>query len=467
MNKLDAADTLLAHRPDERDLGFARALLLEAKGDKDRALAGFDRLATDPDQLTRARAATRAVELRLATGAFDARQAADALDRQLLAWRGDRREPALRLRVADLRAQSGSWREALALLRETETLWPDDQPAIHARLKATFAAFLNAQDADRQSPFDLVALIDENPDLLPAGEQDPEMAARLADRLLALDLPKRAAPVMEKLVQSAAGAARAGFGARLAALRLREGDADGALAALSASASDPLPPAIEQQRALVKARAIARRGDPAAAAALLADVGTAEADEARAAILEDAKDWPQAERALADYAGADDPARWIPQRHAAAHLAAACRGDGAGRRSGGARRAARARDQADGGWPARRHVPHADRRAGAGRRGPCARGEGNRTRPERSDGSEGDGAGAAAAVTSGPAAPAHLAPCTRSWPSGRVAAMRNSAGARGVSTCADPPVSPCSALLGPRGFAHVRAFPTGRLLVGG
>lgn len=313
-NNLDAADALLGRRPDDRSLALARGLLLEAKGEKDAALALFDRLAADPDQSTRARAATRAVELRFSSGALDARQASDALDRQLLAWRGDQRELALRLRVAELRAQSGSWRAALALLRETETLWPDEHATIHARLKTIFAAALSDRDADRKSPpdlaapFDLVALVDENPDLLQAGEQDAELAARLADRLLALDLPRRAVPVLEKLVKSSAGAPRASFGERLAALRLREGDAVGALATLAASQSDQLPAALEQQRIMVKARAIARRGDPTAAAVLLAGLGTAEADEARAAIMEEAKDWRQAEHALADYARRSVPA---------------------------------------------------------------------------------------------------------------------------------------------------------------
>ncbi len=308
LNKSDGVETLLSSRPDDRSLALARGLWLEAKGDHDQALAIFDQLASGPDRLARVRAASRAVELRLASRAIDAKQAADALEKQIYAWRGDRHEIALRERLAELRGQSGSWRAALALLRETEALSPDDQPAIHARLKELFAAFLSDHNADRQSPFELVALVDENPDLLPEGPQAAEMAARLADRLLALDLPKRADPVLAKLVQSSTGAARAGFGVRLAALRLREGNADGALAALSASGSDDLPAPIEQQRVIVKARALARRGDPGTAVALLEAVGSTEADAARADILEEAKDWRQAERALADYAGKTVPA---------------------------------------------------------------------------------------------------------------------------------------------------------------
>ena len=78
----------------------------------------LDTLANGHDQFDRARAAVRAVELRLAAGVLDKTQAADALDKLLYAWRGDARELALRERVAELRGQTGAWRVALATLRQ-------------------------------------------------------------------------------------------------------------------------------------------------------------------------------------------------------------------------------------------------------------------------------------------------------------------------------------------------------------
>ena len=151
-------------------------------------------------------------------------------------------------------------------------------------------------------PLELVALVDENADLLPATPDGEAMQARLADRLLALDLPKRAGPVLEKLMQTApTGVGRAGFGARLAALRLREGDAAGALAGLAASAAADLPNDLTERRTLEFAEASARRGDIGGAVAALVAAGSAAADEERARILEQAKDWPGADRALADY----------------------------------------------------------------------------------------------------------------------------------------------------------------------
>jgi hypothetical protein len=155
----------------------------------------------------------------------------------------------------------------------------------------------------------LTALVDENADLLPVGPAGDVLQARLADRLLALDLPKRADPVLQKLMLAApSDVSRAGFGARLAALRLREGDAAGALAALGASNVDDAPADLVERRTLLLAAAHARLGDAVRALAVLAPLDTASADEARATILERANDWPAAEKALNTYAAKVVPA---------------------------------------------------------------------------------------------------------------------------------------------------------------
>jgi hypothetical protein len=375
--QLAAAARLMAHQPDnDPTLALARGMLRAANGDTDGALAIYDRLANSPDRLVHAKAAVRAVELRLTAARIDAAHAADALDRLLYSWRGGPRELALRERIATLREQSGDGTAALAMLHEAETLFPDDGVAVHARLKAAFTRLLQDKALDRLAPLELVSMVEENADLLPDGPAGEALEERLADRLLALDLPARAAPVLEKLTTVAPSlAGRAGFGARLAELRLHEDDAKGALAALLASAvptmsappavpaaapeataaaasaaasaaapavapgTGPLPvpgtlpgadaratpvvavlaapsaaPAPEslpaplvERRTLLMAAAQARLGDTAHAVAELAALGTAATDLARATILEQAKDWPGAEHALADYVGKTVP----------------------------------------------------------------------------------------------------------------------------------------------------------------
>ena len=283
-------------------------MLQQAQGDNAGALARYDRLAQSRDQSVHTRAAISAVELRLASGALDAKQAADQLESLLYSWRGDKRERALRERLAGLEARIGAWRSGLALLRESESLFPEDKAAIHGELGDMFAGLLHGDVADALPPLELVSVVDENADLLPAGPDGEALQAKLADRLVALDLPKRAGPLLEKLMLAAkSGVVRAGFGARLAAMRLREGDAAGALGALDASVAEDLSPDLIERRTLLVAAANARRGDNDRALAALGTLDSTAAYEARATILERANDWPAAQRALTDYAAKTIP----------------------------------------------------------------------------------------------------------------------------------------------------------------
>ena len=307
---MKAARRLVDALPDDPGLAFARALLAEHAGDIDGALLAFDTLAQGRDRLLHARAARAATELRLASGRIDASAAAQAFERQIAAWRGDVREEQVRLRAAGLRAQAGEWKPAMTLLRETATLFPEDRALIGAQVASIFARLLAGEGAGRPSPLDLVSLTQDNADLLPAGDVTARMAPLLADRLVALDLPARAGPALERLMASAAaGAPRAEIGARLADMRLEQGDAAAALAALDASASPSLPEALATQRSMVQARADARLGDLNRAVAVLAALRTPEAADLRARLLAEAHDWPGALAALSQLSDLVVPAQ--------------------------------------------------------------------------------------------------------------------------------------------------------------
>ena len=297
-----AAQTLLARCGQEPALAMARAMADEAAGKTDAALIAYDALAGSPDQRTSARAAVHALELRLRLARVSVQRAADGLERLLYAWRGDRHDLTLRERLAELRQQSGDWRAALAALRGAEQDFPPQRLEILARMQDSFAALLRNGAADRLPPLELVALVDENTDLLPISADGEALQAHLADRLLALDLPNRAGPVLDKLMRTApTETARAGFGARLATMRLHEGDATGALQALLASAASGLPQNVADRRRLLFAAATAHRGDFPAALASLDGLHSAAAAALRADILEQSQDWWGADRALTEY----------------------------------------------------------------------------------------------------------------------------------------------------------------------
>ena len=293
----NAADALLEKLPDEPRLALARAMRLQAKGDNVGALAIYDSLAGARDRLLSARAATYATLLRLSSQLIDPAHAADNLERGFLDWRGDDREWSLRLRVIDLRAQAGQWRAAFNLLKETAALYPDQSAVIHERTSTMLTKLLRGPDPEAISAIDLVTLAEENAEEAAKAAPD-EVTGLLADRLVALDLPRRAAPVLQRMIAAAPpGIGRATLGARLAAVQLAEGDLSGTVT-LNETDSPDLPAALVEQRGLLDARFRAQGKDVAGATAILARLGTAAADDLRATILAEAGDWRGSEAAL-------------------------------------------------------------------------------------------------------------------------------------------------------------------------
>ena len=303
----EAADALLAKLPDEPLLALARAMRLADKGEKPAALALYDALASGRDRLASARAATAATLLRLAMGTIDPAEAANRLEHGFLDWRGDGRERDLRLRAADLRAQAGQWRVALGLMRETVALYPDDAASIQARMVAMVGQLLHEPAAASLSPLDLVALAQENAEVV-AQSDAHAMGELLADKLIALDLPEQAGPVIERMAKAAApGVGQAALGARLAALRLGEADPAGAAAALVSTDAPGLPGPLVEERGLLDARVHAAKHDAGGAAAILASLDSPAADELRATILANSGDWPGASAALTSLANRSLP----------------------------------------------------------------------------------------------------------------------------------------------------------------
>lgn len=302
-----AAQTLVDMRKDDKSLDLARAMLLDMSSrtgheDPNAALSIYDSLAGSSDQFVSFRSAVRAAELRLASGLATPAQTAATLGGLLFAWRGDDREIDLRLRVADLLAESGQWRPALRMLRETEVGWPARSAPVHAKLVATLARAVADTTEFGLKPFDLVAMVEENADILPDGDDGQRLVDRVCDQLMALDLPGRAIPFLERMVASSRpGVARAAVGGRLAAARLLDGNPDAAVVALTSTVNNTLPPGLLESRTVSFAKAVAQLGDFASAKRALTELNTQAGDKTLSDLAESAKNWPEAVIALRRY----------------------------------------------------------------------------------------------------------------------------------------------------------------------
>jgi hypothetical protein len=297
-----ALDALLAAFPTAL-LDPVRADRLAKTGHAAESLALLDRLAKGWDRPVSALAGEAAVEQRLAAHQITPRQAADVLDGQIYAWRGGVRELRVRMRIAELRAQDGAWRPALALLRETEKLFPESQARLHAAEIGVVSAMVHTDRAAGLDALNLVALADEASTMLGQADADTSLAPLLADRLTALDLPDKAEPILRRLMdRAAAGAPRASIGLRLAGLAAERGQNEEALALLGGPDEAQLGGALGEARAVLRARLLSQTGHAAGALAELAGRVSPAALDLAAGIREAAHDWPGAAEALRELA---------------------------------------------------------------------------------------------------------------------------------------------------------------------
>jgi hypothetical protein len=290
---------MLAAMPDH-ELDSARAALLVADGDTGGAIDALARLAAGSDRLAASRARRAMTELLLASHRIDARTAAAQLEQQLFAWRGGPQDFDLRMRLAALDGQAGNWRAGLSVLRETEPLYPEKHDVLYAAERSQVADLIHGLNSGHMAPLDLVAVAEECADLLAQSGGDAKLAPVLADKLIALDLPDRAEPVLQHILNGTTDPlAKAQVGLKLAQLRLDLRGTKPALDTLDASDAPDLPAPLVADRAFARARAQAAGGDVEAALKLLADLDTPEALDLRDRLEEGKHDWPAAEATVA------------------------------------------------------------------------------------------------------------------------------------------------------------------------
>ncbi len=322
---LAPAQALLNAAPADPYLRFSRARARQLRGDWRGALAAYDALADSPDRSQSTRAAVAALDLRVSRNLLSPAHAADQANILIDAWRGDARERDLWLRIADWRGRAGQYRQQLEALRAALADFPGPADGVRARLDAAFtaiAARLVAPDAGKLAPFELVALLRENQDLLPPGSEGAALIDTMADRLAALDLPREAADALRGLLPTTTDPlARAALGARIAGFYRAAGQNRQALDVLAATApkadTPALPEAVDLARADDAAAAQAALGQTKAALASLAALGPDHALLDRAAIAEQASDWQEAAADLSTWLGAHATAAGRLDAHSA------------------------------------------------------------------------------------------------------------------------------------------------------
>ncbi len=296
----DAQAALAGQLPAEPSLRFVRALLAERRGQRQVALDDLDRLAADPEIPLADMAVEEGVAIRRRLPASNPKKLADILEGHLLDARISGHEVASRFQLAELRAQAGQWLTALDLLEETATLYPEQQTETRRRIGQVLTRMtssplrLGDEEALKQA-----AVIEAYAGMLPEGADGSRISLFLADRLGALGLPERAAPIVRKLLDAAApGLDRAELGLKLADLDFQQNDLAGVQAALRDSDPGDLPPGVTAARLIMMARSLAAAGQLDQALATISTLDTDEALDLKANLSGRRGDWSGTSDAL-------------------------------------------------------------------------------------------------------------------------------------------------------------------------
>lgn len=263
---LTAARALIAYAlsqdigpAEQLEVRLVQARLFEAEGDAPRALAVYRAMANCELEGISTPARLHATRLALAAGQLTPAQAVRELEPLRFRWRGGAVELQVIRTLGGIYLSQGRYREALTALRGVGGRLPDlpEATQLQQDLAAAFRTLFLDGGADGLEPIQALALFYDFRELTPVGAEGDDMVRRLARRLVDVDLLDQAAELLDYQVEHRLeGVAKASVATDLAAIRLMDRDAEGALRALWGSRTTLLPAAMQAERRALEARAL-------------------------------------------------------------------------------------------------------------------------------------------------------------------------------------------------------------------
>jgi tetratricopeptide (TPR) repeat protein len=282
-----------------------QARLFNAQGDQTRALAMFNALMAARNDAIAAPATLYATQIRLARGQINAAQAAQTFDGLRFRWRGDGFELDVIRNLGQLYLSQGRYREALETFRSAGNRLPNlpQSAQLQADLSGAFRALFIDGLADGLQPVQALALFYDFRDLTPVGADGDLMVRRLVRRLVDVDLLAQAETLLAYQVNNRLqGVAQAQVANDLAVIYLMDRRPEDAINILNSTRTTLLPTALNLQRRITAARALAGLAQYDGALEMLGADQSAEASAIRAEITWRQRSWPAAgagyERAL-------------------------------------------------------------------------------------------------------------------------------------------------------------------------
>lgn len=293
-------------------LTYLRGYLAKKLDKIPEAISLWETVAAIGDRPSRAKAAFARINALLEQKEIKPKEAIEKLQALRFAWRNDVFEFDLLHQLGRLYADQKDYRNALLILRQAATYYSDIQgtEALTAEMSEVFRKFYTEGEADRQPPISALGIYQEFRELTPSGADGDRLIARLAERMIKVDLLSQAGDLIEHLVvHRLKGLGKAEAGLRLANIRLMDRAPQKALEALAKSDYPDIPAALKSQRRHVRVVALSKLGKPDQALKVIAAESSDAADMLRTDILWNATRWRAASRILARLTGGFDTAR--------------------------------------------------------------------------------------------------------------------------------------------------------------
>jgi hypothetical protein len=290
------------------------AQIIEAQGDKPRALKVYQAVARATDDSIAAPAAMRAAMLSYDLKKATSAQTLATLDSLRFRWRGDDTEMKLINNMGSLYLSQGRYREALIVLKSGGQSFMGDPQSVQIQttLNQAFRGLFLGGMADGLQPVEALGLFNDFKELTPIGPDGDEMVRRIVRRLVDVDLLDQAADLLEYQVSHRLdGVAKSSVAADLAAIYLMNHDPQKALQALWNTRTTLLPKSVMAERRVLEARALNELNAPDKALDVLGNDNSPDAQDIRADIFWNRQDYAHAgailEKRLGDRWKSDAP----------------------------------------------------------------------------------------------------------------------------------------------------------------
>ncbi len=284
-------------------IAYLKGEVSRQEGRKAEAIRIWRPVANGLDRLYHAKASLALANLELAEGNIKIKEAIDRIDSLRFAWRGDGLEVQIMHNLGLLKVQNGQYLDGLGDMKTAMALADtllDDTDVIRADMSRVISDIFIGGQAQNISPLEAISIHTAYGNLLPTGAEGAAATLNFADFLIRVDLLEKAAELINSQLMAGTIPPEKvpALGAKLSAIYLLDSRPAEAISALQRSTRSDTDPKLEQERQMMRARALSQLNRTDEAIGALATYDTDDVKRLRADVLWRARRWVPAAQTI-------------------------------------------------------------------------------------------------------------------------------------------------------------------------